>query len=314
MSFFLKYTLVIVTTLSTLAHAVERRNAVKGLHIRRNLGDENLFHGTAAANAIALRASLHDKNAQEDNLFLETDPICLPDENGVYGKADGGPITITYYFELEVAATTEIVQQAVLPAIENAVNDRILALFVDGCGGAAQLGTRRLELVGLASRPQDTIYEGLECIVPSETPCYVVEGKMSLFSTTASSEDTSEAIDGIKAGMEGDAFVSADARIKKLVYISDLSSYDQAIIPEEPPQEPTPSTGGGGGIGFLPIALSAVAGVALLVVGFLVMRRRSEQEDVSLMSDSEPVSFLDSMRSTGNRFPSIEEESETGTA
>jgi hypothetical protein len=33
-----------------------------------------------------------------------------------------------------------------------------------------------------------------------------VEGKMSLFSTTASSEDTSEAIDGIKAGMEGDAF------------------------------------------------------------------------------------------------------------
>eukprot|EP00978_Attheya_sp_CCMP212_P004030 scaffold8660_cov50-Attheya_sp.AAC.2 len=309
MSFFLKYTLVIMVTLSTLAHAAERGNPVEGLNSRRHLGDENLFHGTAAAHDIFLRASIHDKDPQEENLFLESapselseplpDPKCGKDENGVFGsEVEGGSIPITYYFELELTRSEEV-QEVVLPAIENAVIDRLLALFVQGCDGAGRLGnTRRLGLVGMASRPRDTIYEGLECKELSENPCYVVEGKMSLFFTTESLQDASDAIDGIKSGCENNAF---------------------AIQPEEPPEEPTPvpsSNGGGGGIGFLPIVLSAIAGVALLVVAFLVMRRRSAQEDdedVSLMSHSEPVEFLDRSRS-GNRFPSIAEGIESGTA
>eukprot|EP00550_Attheya_septentrionalis_P000565 CAMPEP_0198282260 /NCGR_PEP_ID=MMETSP1449-20131203/2103_1 /TAXON_ID=420275 /ORGANISM="Attheya septentrionalis, Strain CCMP2084" /LENGTH=314 /DNA_ID=CAMNT_0043978443 /DNA_START=146 /DNA_END=1090 /DNA_ORIENTATION=- len=314
-----------MATFSTLAHAVKRGNAVEGLNSRRNLGDENLFHGTAAATDIFLRASVHDKIAQEDNLFHETDPsppsdsICVTDENGVYGsEVEGGLIPLTYYFELEVNRSEEVTE-VVLPAIENAIIDRLLALFVQVCGGTSRLGsTRRLELVGLASSPQDTIFEGLECKEGAESPCYVVEGQMSLFSTTAALQDKSAAIEGIKSGCEDDAFVAADTRIMKINYISDISSYNQAIQPEEPPEEPTPvpSNTGGGGIGFLPIVLSAIAGVALLVVAFLVMQRRSAQEDdedISLMNHSEPVEFLDRSRS-GNRFSSIDEGSETGSA
>jgi hypothetical protein len=172
MSLFLKFTLVIMATFSTLAHAVKRGNAVEGLNSRRNLGDENLFHGTAAATDIFLRASVHDKIAQEDNLFHETDPsppsdsICVTDENGVYGsEVEGGLIPLTYYFELEVNRSEEVTE-VVLPAIENAIIDRLLALFVQVCGGTSRLGsTRRLELVGLASSPQDTIFEGCKSII-----------------------------------------------------------------------------------------------------------------------------------------------------
>jgi hypothetical protein len=46
----------------------------------------------------------------------------------------------------------------------------------------------------------------VECKEGAESPCYVVEGQMSLFSTTAALQDKSAAIEGIKSGCEDDAF------------------------------------------------------------------------------------------------------------
>eukprot|EP00978_Attheya_sp_CCMP212_P016312 scaffold42615_cov55-Attheya_sp.AAC.3 len=126
---------------------------------------------------------------------------CTSDETGSFGvtnitndRNETTSLTVTYYYEVETSTTTvdnddpqEVVQTVILPAIERAISDRIIALFFNDRAGecAARLDNdinnlrkrqlqmqmqmqqqerrRKLEVVGVSGSPPDVIYEGSEC-------------------------------------------------------------------------------------------------------------------------------------------------------
>eukprot|EP00978_Attheya_sp_CCMP212_P016311 scaffold42615_cov55-Attheya_sp.AAC.2 len=131
---------------------------------------------------------------------------CTSDETGSFGVTNTSSITnettsitVNYYYELETSTVdAQVIQTSILPAIEIAISDLIIALLFndrsDEC--AARLETdvnlrqrqlqqlqqerRKLEVVGVSGSPPDVIYEDGECQI----------GGQDLLEPSSSSDNT----------------------------------------------------------------------------------------------------------------------------
>eukprot|EP00550_Attheya_septentrionalis_P007852 CAMPEP_0198284982 /NCGR_PEP_ID=MMETSP1449-20131203/4320_1 /TAXON_ID=420275 /ORGANISM="Attheya septentrionalis, Strain CCMP2084" /LENGTH=508 /DNA_ID=CAMNT_0043982207 /DNA_START=313 /DNA_END=1842 /DNA_ORIENTATION=+ len=131
---------------------------------------------------------------------------CTSDETGSFGVTnitndltnETTSITVNYYYELETSIVDpQVIQTVILPAIEIAISDLIIALLFndrsDEC--AARLETdvnlrkrqlqqqqqrRKLEVVGVSGSPPDVIYEDGECQI----------GGQDLLGPSSSSDNT----------------------------------------------------------------------------------------------------------------------------
>jgi len=144
---------------------------------------------------------------------------CTSDETGSFGNtATGIPITISYNFEVETSTTNDTyLQEKIIPALERAVSDRLLALFYKDkkCGEQRVLHSsgqggqiRQLEMNGLSASPTDVMLE-VSCLRGSgdidanatscSKMCKVFQGKATLF-VDNSSDTNVNSVNSLESG------------------------------------------------------------------------------------------------------------------
>ena len=223
--------------------------------------------------------------------------------DGVWGLLEGDLQVVSYGYELEtVPSTTEnqLITE-VLPALEEAFTQFLLpVLAVEECGSRRKLldvpvvslgrtGNRRLQVstfVGISSRPDDVVVEGLACFTPNrgaDNQCRLMYGELSLyFNDTTGNEvrrgrtarflDENEDLvrQALKGGMEDDEFLYADDRIVRVTYVDDIDTIINDINGGSDLE-----ASNGVVVGW--VVAATVAG-ALLVGAAAYKRRRHQQE------------------------------------
>uniref|UniRef100_A0A7S2ET96 Uncharacterized protein n=1 Tax=Ditylum brightwellii TaxID=49249 RepID=A0A7S2ET96_9STRA len=125
--------------------------------------------------------------ASASNEFIPSDtkPIC--DSSGALGdfRGDINAISITYLYEVETDPSgIGRMENDILPAIEDAINDAIAPVLFSTCGDIRRLQTRkRSEALGLSSLPPDASIEE-ECqvnIADMSNRCTSTEGALTFF-------------------------------------------------------------------------------------------------------------------------------------
>jgi len=88
---------------------------------------------------------------------------CKSSSDGSFGDvALNSGVTVGYKYELEVLPGVQV-KEDVLPALELAINDSLIASLFTDCGGGqlrALRGSRRLTINGISASPADLIQYG----------------------------------------------------------------------------------------------------------------------------------------------------------
>jgi hypothetical protein len=80
-------------------------------------------------------------------------------QNGVFGSIDSESVkTIEYAYEVEVTTSADALASDVLPLVEKAITDSILAELFAGCAVRRKL-RRRLEVTGVTTNPEDLVVD-----------------------------------------------------------------------------------------------------------------------------------------------------------
>lgn len=213
-------------------------------------------------------------------------------------------IVVDYDYEIE---TNTAVQSDMIPAVERAINDVLLAvLFSELCGGEDDLGRRTLleggatevmslrgirklqttAVAALSPSPPDLVQTGDTCLnddkIKAGSSCSVVSGRLSIYGNFSASEDASRAArtavaDTIQRGMENDELVSAHPSIVRLFFVPRNSSFPLGDTSEVRFVDVRADGGGGS---FPLIIAASIASLAIfgIAVGWNKSLRGNEDE------------------------------------
>lgn len=190
----------------------------------------------------------------------------------------------------------------ILPALELAINEQLLSiLFPLKCGDKENDRYRRLDLVGISSRPEEMVLEGVSCqlsLANSSHECVVVEGGAKLFVDGNASDTKRQVLEAIKDGMDNDKFLYAHGAIVRLTFTKinteGISTQDAGVLSTRSSENTTSVP---------PYVYVAGAGAgALLVAGALVFFQRKQKEDED-EDDGEEDDSLEASSYSERRFP-----------
>lgn len=205
---------------------------------------------------------------------------CSPNATGFFGSPANASVQIEYTYEIETDPSKggDMVDD-ILPALEQAINEKLLSIFFPlKCGDKENDRYRRLDLVGISSRPEEMVLEGVSCqlsLANSSHECAVVEGGFQLFVDGNASDIKRQVLDTINDGMDNDKFLYAHGAIVRLTFTKisteGISTQDADVLSTQNSENNTSVP---------PYVYVAGAGAgALLIAGALVLFQRKHKED-----------------------------------
>lgn len=218
---------------------------------------------------------------------------CTPDSDGFFGSTGNSTIALTYNYEVETDPTKNgDLTGDILPAVESKINDLLLRIvfFPQKCGVAdtrkLSLGRqRRLELVGLSSKPLDDVMEGVLCQLNKTNDvndCSVVSGELRLFISGGVTDEKDRSLQTIKTAMNGGEFNALRAAIVRVTFIDlIIDSFGTRNADPQSPDTADNDDGGGLSVGsYVGMALGGLLGLLSMLLCFFLRRKaKGEEED-----------------------------------
>lgn len=177
--------------------------------------------------------------------------------DGSFGLTFGSPNAVRFEYEVEINPDLLIGEFAseVLPNLEESMANFLLPnLFPGTCALSPGDATasfrsgavrRRLEVVGISSRPADEVSTTIECqdLLDPSNDCNYLDGELTLNYVERAGETIETfirlALEGLRLGMDSDAFLDAHPSIVRVTFI------DGPELADEPDGNEDPTTGNG---------------------------------------------------------------------
>ena len=165
--------------------------------------------------------------------------------NGSFGATLGDPASVMFGYEVETDPNLQSgpLDVQVLPPLEEAMTRFLLpVLFPDTCGVEStttrMVNRRRLEVIGINSRPDDKISPGVQCneLDDENNNCAFVDGELTmnyvLRGTETQESFVSLILDRLRFGMDSDAFLPAHPSIVRVTFIVGVEGTD--VVDRDP--------------------------------------------------------------------------------
>ena len=168
-------------------------------------------------------------------------PACSV-SGGSFGSAFGNPTPVTFGYEVETDPVLESgpFASAVLPDLEEAMTNFLLPVLFPGTCSAPSgggdttttfrsgAGRRRLEVIGVASRPTDQVSTSVECreLLVDSNSCIFVNGQLTINYVQRPGETVESfvrlVLERLRFGMDSDALLDAHPSIQRVSFIIGL--------------------------------------------------------------------------------------------
>jgi len=231
-------------------------------------------------------------------------------------------------------------QKDAIPAVEEAINENLLAiLFPDACGdgdrrkmtseavvegmlslrGGGGKG-RKLEAqtLGLSPNPLDVVQQSDACETAVDDPnnkCAVTRGGLTIFLLDPTEEEENVArarvLDSIEAGMEEDTLVSSHVSIVEIVYKERMNG-DPPIETENPNAVQGADLRANSGGSFSVLVAAGVASLAIIgaILGWRSLKKKGDKDDDSVEMGSNQGGMSDAAAGAleeGSEYSSMNE-------
>jgi hypothetical protein len=197
-------------------------------------------------------------------------------QSGFFGSLTDISSVVKFGYELETDPSLEgKMEDDVLPVLEDNFNAFLLAmLFPSECGGIDE-STQDNLITGISAWPDDQNLEEVKCrqVEVVGNICRVVLGELTIFTDETRNLEIGDLIlAALRGGMEDGSFVVAHTSIERVSFI-ELGDLNAGLEAGDLGAG-KPSSIGKNNDGQMVGLVFAAAGVALLIIGALVYRRR----------------------------------------